>query len=103
MKIFRRWLINMFHREWLNPTPQDVKAQQDIHYRVFGSTAGQDLIEFWIETVLLNNPRTSDPNECVQWTSRCAFVEDTIRALDRAQNADKYKQAQVQFNTRKVA
>ena len=76
------------------PTPTDVRAAQDLYNEVFSSPQGRELIELWIETVVLANPRSTDPNECIAFTAKCAFIEDIVKALDKANNPAKYAEFQ---------
>lgn len=104
--MIRDWLTRMFPKHRLTPSPGDVRGIQELYKQVFSGPAGRELIELWIETIVFANPRTTDPNECIAFTTKCAFIEDMIKALDEAQDPAKYQgqQEQVQrFDPRRAA
>lgn len=106
MNLIPNWLANAWPSRRLMPTEADVRDLQQLQVQVFGTPAGQELIHHWIESVVFANPRTTDPNECIKYAAQCAFVEDIIKALDRAENPAKYQGMQAPtvgaFDARKM-
>lgn len=107
MTTIRQWLLTIFPKRRLMPSDVDLKDAEQLYYRVFGTPAGREMIELWIEQIMFNNPRTTDASECITFAVKCAFVEDIVKALDRAENPGKYERmAQApgfKFEPRRVA
>lgn len=93
--MIKQWLANMFPRWRIAPTEDDVKKMQTLQRQVFDTPQGRELLEHWLENIVLANPRTTDPNECIAFTAKCAFVEDVIKATDRARDPQKYEEDSV--------
>lgn len=89
--MIRDWLRTMFPQRRLTPSEGDIRGAQELYRQVFGSQAGRELIEFWIEQIVFSNPRSTDPNECIRYAAQCAFVEDIVKALDKADHPQKYQ------------
>jgi hypothetical protein len=73
------------------PTQADVLQAQGLYRAVFATQQGRELIELWIEQIMFANPRSTDPNECIAFAVKCAFIEDIVKALDKAENPGKYQ------------
>ena len=102
MNFLKSWLAQAWPKRRLAPDANDAAHLQALYGHVFNTPSGHELLEMWLETVVLDNPRSTDANECIAYTAKCAFVEDVIRNVDRANNPAKY-QAQVMTQQRRVA
>lgn len=108
MNFINQWLKTMFPPHRLTPTQRDVKNAQSLYGRVFSTLDGRALLELWLEQIMFNNPRTTEAGPCIKFTNDCAFIEDIVKAVDRAENPGKYEldAAQVptaRFEPRRVA
>lgn len=92
MTLIRQWLATMFPKRRLMPAPTDIRQAQELYRNVFNTQPGRELIELWIETVMFTNPRVTDANECIAYAVKCAFIEDIVKALDKATYPNKYEQ-----------
>lgn len=97
MRILKDWLRFVFPSRRLLPTADDVRKTQELYSHVFSTPAGRELIELWIEQIMFANPRSTDANECIRYAAQCAFVEDIVKALDKAENPSKYEQQNIGF------
>lgn len=97
MNFFKSWLKAMWPPHRVTPTASDVARMRTLYGAVFNTPAGNELLEFWLETVVLANPRSTDANECIAYTTKCAFVEDIIKAVDRVNNPAKYQEPVANF------
>lgn len=88
MSFFRKWLTFKWQRH-------DRAAPGELTQSVFASENGFELLYAWVDNVLLDPPRTSDPNEALIYTAQAAFIVDVIKALDQVQHPDKYKPVQI--------
>jgi hypothetical protein len=86
MTTIRQWFQNAFPRHRLTPDKNDVAALERQYLQI-----PQPIIESWIETILLSNPQSTDPNICIAWAARCDFVETIIKIRDRVGNSAKYE------------
>ena len=86
MSLIRKWLANPWPVWRLQPTQQDAQIEENLYLQI-----PEALIERWIETNLMSNPQSTDPNICVAWAARCDFIESIIRIRDRAGNRAKYE------------
>lgn len=100
MNFLKSWFKQPWPKRRMMPSGDDIEHLQALYAHVFNTPAGNELLELWLETVVLENPRSTDANECIAFAAKCAFVEDVIKAVDRANNPSKY---QVQTQQRRVA
>lgn len=91
MNLLKQWLATAFPTRRVMPAESDVRGFQALYTQVFSNPAGRELIELWVEQIMFTNPRTTDPNECIRFAAQCAFVEDIVKAIDRAENPAKYQ------------
>ena len=85
MNFIESWWRNKFQKR------DDARIRQ-LGMSTFNTVSGQELLQAYMDEILMCPPNSTDPYVICDWKARCSMVTDIIKALDAANDPAKYQQ-----------